>query len=196
MRWKRKREERDLEDYYAELYKEEEYGYPAPRSYELEEIEIESKNEYVWDSGLEYFKELVIQVPIEFLALLQRLEEELHTEFAFLLKIEENLPYIRIVDWYFPRQRVSTGDVEILERKEGYEGVVHRHPNKVECFSQVDWEYLNKNYKLSLIYCDGRITDCAYRVQIGNKYTWLTKFRVDYVMNVDIEKLIDKIEKG
>ena len=181
-------------DYPYDLYYSDDYLDGDVVDVEFISEETYQRSKTLWDSGMEFFRVLEIHIPVEFLTILRYLERRLHTEFAFLLKIEENLPVIKVVDWFFPRQRVSAGDVEILERKEGYEGVLHKHPENIRAFSEVDWDYLNRNYKLSLLYCSGDIVDCAYRISVNGKYTWLTEFKVVYTHNINIDDLLDKIE--
>ncbi len=142
--------------------------------------------EKVWIDNETFFRDILLQVPRSFLLELLAMSNLTDKEFAYLLKIEEDLPKIKIVDWYLPKQKNDSGSVLICERLNGYDGVIHRHPNGLEKFSNIDWEYLNKNYKLSLIYCDGRITDMAYKVKVGDKYTWIRSFDIDIIEDVDI----------
>ncbi len=70
-------------------------------------------------------------------------------------------------DFYIPQQKVTYASIDFQEDPpEGYNGVIHRHPNGCSTFSGVDQNSINKNFDFSLLYVDNDIKKGILNLQI------------------------------
>lgn len=90
-------------------------------------------------------------------------------EFGAFLKGEWNGNILDIGrDFYVPKQTVTHSTIDFDEPEpEGFNGVIHRHPNGVKSFSGQDDRYINRNYEFSLLYVDNDITTGVINITIS-----------------------------
>ena len=89
-------------------------------------------------------------------------------EYAMFLKFEVEEGRIRVVDFAFPRQRVSKDSFVILDYSpvaRGFEGVLHKH-SSCPSFSPRD-ELLLRAYPLNLLVLGGKLVRASFK---GKKY--------------------------
>ena len=151
-----------------------------------------------WDAA-NIHRKVVIQIPDKIRYLFEFLDEKLNTEWCVFLKVKEVRDNRIVLDeeFFIPKQSVQYSHVEPLEEPpKGFNVVVHKHPPGIEKFSSVDWENLNANTKISLLWCSGRITDAAIQVDAAGVMTWLPYEKIQVVFrNDDIsfpEDLLDR----
>ena len=111
---------------------------------------------------------ITVHMPKSLILLLQKLTDELSTEFSIILygKIE---PYpvihqqddkvtVTVTDYYIPKQRASAAYVDIEEYvqpiRNGHKvlGTVHKHPSGITSFSYTDHEHTNTKFPFNLLY--------------------------------------------
>ena len=154
----------------------------------------------MFDSELAIVDHMIVIAPVELLLACEKLEMQCpDTEFSILTKIEKedgNEIYLS-PEYYIPKQEVSA--VEILygsdEKAEGYDVVVHKHPDGCLQFSQVDKEYINQNHKLSILYTKTEGFVNKKNVQSG-MYNMKLASGVMFPLPIQIELDYRNIEAG
>ncbi len=129
-----------------------------------------------WESDLTVIpeKDMKISVDIEVLGILSHISKKINTEFSVLFKSKVSNNYIMIIpEYYIPEQEVSSASVDYIEdlsikRKEGFNVVVHKHPNSITSFSGDDYKYINSHFPVSLLFCNGKITAATILVSFEN----------------------------
>jgi len=116
-----------------------------------------------WETDLRIYHECpfkssskIIAVPISLLITLRRIERMTNNEFLMYCDCEEKEGVIIVNNCHFPRQEVTTASVDV-EEPSLKPVVIHRHPRGVHGFSGTDYEYINANHRISLLFVDGKI---------------------------------------
>lgn len=109
-----------------------------------------------------------IHIPENLIKVFKAMDAKFKTEWMLYLKvekIEDNKVYLGI-EYYVPEQEVSTASVEPKELPpEGFDAVIHKHPSGITSFSSTDWENVNGNSKISLLWVNSEISDAAVIVR-------------------------------
>ena len=115
-----------------------------------------SKTTSSWDSGLEIIRNVDVVVPLKLLLVCDKIASKMNgDEFSIVSKIDQKLRNTIYIseEYYIPKQIVSAARIEYEpDEYNGYDVVIHRHPNGCNGFSGTDMEYINQNFKLSLLY--------------------------------------------
>jgi len=115
-----------------------------------------SKSTNGWDSGLEIIRNVEVVVPLKLLLVCDNIASKMRgEEFSIVTKIDQKLRNTIYLseEYYIPKQTVSTARIEYEpDEYNGYNVVIHRHPNGCNSFSGTDNEYINRNFMLSLLY--------------------------------------------
>jgi len=149
---------------------------------------------------------LIVLVDFSLFEKISRLADEIDTEFlmyAKYKKLGENEIYV-VDDVFVPKQKASATFVEVEDKipeKFATETVViHKHPPNIESFSRTDYEYINANNDVSLLWCDGEFTDATVRRKLPCGKTAIAsadtvKMYVVLPTGKKVDKLIDGIKK-
>ena len=119
-----------------------------------------------WDAKLD--NHIEIHIPENLIKVFKAMDAKFKTEWMLYLKvekIEDNKIYLG-TEYYVPEQEVSTASVEPKELPpEGFDAVIHKHPSGLTSFSSTDWENVNGNSKISLLWVNNEIRDAAVMVR-------------------------------
>jgi len=98
-----------------------------------------------------------------------------------------------IGDPYIPVQEVSAASVRVRDSNSaGYDVVVHKHPSGVTKFSQTDYDYINVNNTVSLLWVDGGWSAATIRVRAPcGKYLLADLDRGDFTVYVAVDPHTD-----
>ena len=133
-----------------------------------------SKSSSSWDSGLEIIRNVDVVVPLKLLLVCDKIASKMNgDEFSIVSKIDQKLRNTIYLseEYYIPKQIVSTARIEYEpDEYNGFDVVIHRHPSGCNSFSGTDMEYINQNFKLSLLYTrqDGFVKG-LYNLKISDK---------------------------
>lgn len=150
-----------------------------------------------WDNGGLY-REIIIHIPVSVESIFRTLDNKLSTEWMVFLKIEKiegNSIYLS-EEVYIPKQRVQHSHVEAVEQPPSeFAVVVHKHPSGVKTFSSTDYENINSNNVVSLLWCDGKVTDAVIQGEVQGIPVFFSNIRVEISYpDVDMDKFIKKPE--
>jgi hypothetical protein len=109
-----------------------------------------------WDSGMKILNKVDVIIPLKILKVCDKIASKMNgNEFSIICNIKEQKGDKIMLDdtYYIPLQEVTSASVD-YKPDENIRGnvVIHRHPRGCDGFSGVDNEYINKNYKLSILY--------------------------------------------
>ncbi|MCX6165166.1 MAG: hypothetical protein NTU73_09980 [Ignavibacteriae bacterium] len=115
-----------------------------------------SKKADCWDSEMKFLKKVDVIIPQKILKVCDKIASKMNgNEFSIICNIENQKgDKIYLKDtYYIPLQEVSSASVD-YKPDDNIRGdvVIHRHPRGCNGFSPTDNEYINKNYKLSILY--------------------------------------------
>jgi len=137
-----------------------------------------------WDSGIKILKKISVIIPMNLLLVCNRITEKVNDdEFSIVTSIEqENDTVMRLSDkYYIPKQIVSSMSIEYLPDQYRFDTVIHRHPDGFNSFSVTDQEYINRNFRLSVLYTkENGFVNGVYNL----KYK-------DYIIPVPVKIIID-----
>ena len=117
-----------------------------------------------------------IHISDKFMEIVRALDKKIDTEFSVLGKATINGNKYEVGDeYYIPKQTVEYASVDYEEdmyklREEGWNVVVHKHPSGVKEFSSADYEYLNNQFDLSLLWVDNKFNDATVRIMVRDMY--------------------------
>lgn len=127
----------------------------------------------VWDSGLQIVNPpILIDVPPSLALVMRAIDRKIvgSVEFSIYVKADvSDIECIRISeDFYVPKQLVSGASVDYNEPPmDGFNAVIHKHPRGVRSFSGTDDEYINQNFTVSILWCDGEFVDATVNYDAG-----------------------------
>ena len=126
-------------------------------------------------------------------------------EYAIVCKAEkiQEFHYKVLPEFKIPKQKVSATTISITEPidHDEFNCVIHAHPPGCNSFSQTDWNGINKNFELSLLYqpSQNAFVDGVHRYEIKpGLYLWIpVDINIIYDAEIpDLTQLIDQnIEK-
>lgn len=160
-----------------------------------------------WDSGLHVITpdEFKVIINFEALRIIKSVEKKINKnlEFSILFKgyfNDKDGVFVVTNDYAIPKQKISPGSVDYEENldnyiKEGYNVVMHKHPDGIRTFSSSDEESINSNFDCSLLYCNGEITDATMRIKISDNIMLKIKPEVEIVidlLDIDIDGIIQE----
>lgn len=111
-------------------------------------------------------------------------------EFGCFIKgfMDEDGIFKILDDIYIPKQTVTAATIDFLEDSpEGYNGVIHRHPNGCTRFSPTDDKFINSNFEFSLLYESNTVRQAiinilidenSHRLQVPMTPMFETKFQI------------------
>ena len=132
-----------------------------------------SEKDLVWDSGLKVVcPPILIDVPQSLVDVMRSIDNAVvgSVEFSIYVKADtSDIECIRISeDFYIPKQLVSGASVDYNEPPmDGFNAVIHKHPRGVRSFSGTDDEYINQNFTVSILWCDGEFVDATVNYDAG-----------------------------
>lgn len=126
-----------------------------------------------WDSGLEIIRNVEVVVPLKLLLVCDKIASKMNgDEFSIVTKIDQKLRNTIYLseEYYIPKQTVSAARIEYEpDEYNGFDVVIHRHPSGCNSFSGTDMEYINQNFKLSLLYTrQDRFVKGLYNLKISD----------------------------
>jgi len=154
--------------------------------------------ELVWDSGLKIVNPpILIDVPQSIADVIRAIEKQIvgNVEFSIYVKADiSDIECIRISeDYYVPRQVVSHGSVDYNDvPPDGYNAVIHKHPRGVMTFSGTDDEYINANFGVSMLWCNGDFVDATVNYDAGAG----VKLQLEGYVHVDDERDLPEVDVG
>lgn len=137
-------------------------------------------------------KSITAIVPYPLLGKLASIETKMHSTVEFGAYIKGHLNEtgdILIVedDIYIPKQEVSSATVDFQEDEpEGFNGVIHRHPNGINNFSSTDDTFINSNYDFSLLYVNGDVRCGIINLKVGD-FRYQMSLRIQHGGYEDID---------
>ena len=122
-------------------------------------------------SSLKRVQKIVYVVPQRIEAILRGMTQRYQdSEFSFLLKSTflEEKGYYRPDenDIFIPKQRVSRAFVEYLEDAPTYNTVIHKHPDGCRGFSATDRNYINGNFRFSILWVDNMFAAAIANIKL------------------------------
>lgn len=134
---------------------------------------VRTEKELVWDSGLKIVSPpILIYVPQSISDVIKSIEKQIvgNVEFSIYVNADiSDIECIRISDeYYIPKQVVSGASVEYNEVPDTmFNAVIHKHPKGIMSFSSTDDEYINANFKVSILWCNGGFVAATVNYDAG-----------------------------
>lgn len=151
-------------------------------------------------TGMEEFKPKV-HISEKFMQVVRKLDRQISTEFSVLGKATINGDVYEVGDeYYIPEQEVTSSSVDYEEdmyklREQGWNVAVHKHPSGVKHFSSADYEYLNNQFDLSLLWVDGAFNDATVRIVLGDKYIVIDVEKENIMIGKEEDIQIEGVDK-
>jgi hypothetical protein len=121
----------------------------------LRKLEKKNNNTNGWDSGLIIIDRMKVVIPVKLLLVCNQIASKVDdNEFSIMTDIKEkgNSEVILNDSYYIPKQVVSPTYIEYQPDTYEHSVCIHRHPDGMNRFSGTDREYINQNFKLSILY--------------------------------------------
>jgi hypothetical protein len=116
----------------------------------------------LWESNLQTYHKMIADIPLRLLLVCNHLADnepkitDKKREFSIVSKIEkvEGVNLVVSKNHYLPKQTPEPYKIDYLEdpKIHEYDVVIHRHPDGNHSFSPIDMEYINQNFRLSILY--------------------------------------------
>ena len=151
----------------------------------------------VWESGLEIVKPPInIIVPASLVDVMTSIEAQIkNAEFSIYVKADiSNVGDVVISEEYcIPDQNVSMADVEYNDPPvDGFNAVIHKHPSGMRVFSTTDDKYINKNFEVSLLWCDKMFVTAIVNYEIRSG----VKLQLEGEVVVGVDKTLPVVDVG
>ena len=154
------------------------------------------------NDNIKVITSIKVVVPERLEKIMRALEKEFDEEYGLYFDIEVDMEAgtVMVVDgsYYIPKQEVGISTIEFLEQTDK-KGVIHRHPSGVTNFSQTDEMYINRQFMLSLLYVDGRISKGVFNWFLDEKGRALIRIPVSSIEvigeEVELPEGVDKIKR-
>ena len=146
------------------------------------QVNYKTKTKEEWVTEVSIHRKVKIIIPFKIKRLFNYLDKKLDTEWAVFLKIdrvEENKIFLSD-DFFIPEQEVQYSHVEPLEQPpNGFNVAVHKHPGSMGGFSSTDYENINANSQISLLWCGGKIADAVIHGEVFGIPVWIPKDMIE-----------------
>ena len=141
-----------------------------------------------------FHRKIKVLIPPELITLMLMMDKLIpNDEWMVLTTVKEFREGEILLDteYTIPEQEVSGGSVEPKEFPVGYEVAIHRHPSGVKSFSGTDWEYLNQNYPISLLWVDSHFETGVMQVETPAGFTWI-ELDVEMMILDELKETVSK----
>lgn len=137
----------------------------------VKKIKVINNDDGSCTSTLRKLKKIVLVIPQRIEQILQGLNEQYKdVEFSICTKTlyDETTDtfYMDSGDVFIPKQRVSRAFIEYEEDNLEYNTVIHRHPDGCTSFSGTDDQYINSNFKFSILWVNKSFSKAIMNVLI------------------------------
>jgi len=107
-----------------------------------------------WESGIKILESVKVTIPLKLLLICNQIAERLNgEEFSILVNLTEKDNTIKLSEeFYIPQQVVSATSIDYIPEDYNFNTVIHRHPDGLNNFSLTDKNFINQNFKLSVLY--------------------------------------------
>lgn len=133
-------------------------------------------------ASTQFIKTLSIVVPTRIKQILMGMSYKFRdTEFSIFGKTElgEDGKFHMEDTFFIPLQEVSNAFVDYKEDNTGYNTVIHKHPDGCRGFSGTDAEYINRNFKFSLLWVDRAFSVAVVNIQLEEGVFFQTDLKVE-----------------
>ena len=107
-----------------------------------------------WESGIKILDAVKVIIPLKLLLVCNQIADRLSgEEFSILVNLTEKDKVIRLSEeFHIPQQVVSSASIDYIPEDYNFNTVIHRHPDGMNSFSSTDKNFINQNFKLSILY--------------------------------------------
>lgn len=107
-----------------------------------------------WESGIKILESVKVIIPLKLLLICNQIADKLTgEEFSILVNLTEQDNIIRLSEeFHIPQQVVSATSIDYIPEDYNFNTVIHRHPDGLNSFSSTDKNFINQNFKLSVLY--------------------------------------------
>ncbi len=107
-----------------------------------------------WESGIKILDTVKVIIPLKLLLVCNQIADRLSgEEFSILVNLTEKDKVIRLSEeFHIPSQVVSSASIDYIPEDYNFNTVIHRHPDGMNSFSSTDKNFINQNFKLSILY--------------------------------------------
>lgn len=157
------------------------------------------RTENQWESELNIISSIQVVIPVKLYLVCNQIASKVGgNEFSIVTDIKEkdNQNILLTDDFYIPKQKVNSSNIDYLPDNYHHSVCIHRHPDGCNGFSSTDKEYINQNFVLSLLYTrrDGFVNG-IYNMRLDDK-TMIqlpVEIKVDYNLEeINIENIIEE----
>lgn len=145
-----------------------------------------------WGGDTTFVTDIVVHIPMRLQLVCNHIANKVgNNEFSFFTKIakrEGNNIYLSD-EFHIPDQIVSSVSIDYGKDPDAFvDTVIHRHPNGMNRFSGVDENYINANFKCSLLYTksEGFVHGC-YNLDMGNDVKLRLPIKPKLIDGLDID---------
>ncbi|MBN8568064.1 MAG: hypothetical protein J0M18_00415 [Ignavibacteria bacterium] len=116
--------------------------------------EPKKSSEAGWESGIKILDAIKVIIPLKLLLVCNQIADRLSgEEFSILVNLTEKDKVIRLSEeFHIPQQVVSSASIDYIPEDYNFNTVIHRHPDGMNTFSSTDKNFINQNFKLSILY--------------------------------------------
>lgn len=116
--------------------------------------ESRKSSEAGWESGIKILDAVKVIIPLKLLLVCNQIADRLSgEEFSILVNLTEKDKVIRLSEeFHIPQQVVSNASIDYIPEDYNFTTVIHRHPDGMNSFSSTDKNFINQNFKLSILY--------------------------------------------
>jgi GGDEF domain-containing protein len=122
----------------------------------LNSIQNETRrpSEAGWESGIKILDAVKVIIPLKLLLVCNQIADRLSgEEFSILVNLTEKDKVISLSEeFHIPQQVVSNASIDYIPEDYNFNTVIHRHPDGMNSFSSTDKNFINQNFKLSILY--------------------------------------------
>lgn len=152
--------------------------------------ETRKPSEAGWESGIKILDAVRVIIPLKLLLVCNQIADRLSgEEFSILVNLNEKDKVIRLSEeFHIPQQVVSNASIDYIPEDYNFNTVIHRHPDGMNSFSSTDKNFINQNFKLSILYThkDGFVHG-VYNLKYDN---YLVQLPIEIIVDMGLE-LID-----
>lgn len=107
-----------------------------------------------WESGIKLLESVKVIIPLKLLLVCNQIADRLSgEEFSILVNLSEKDKIIRLSEeFYIPQQVVAATSIDYIPEDYNFNTVIHRHPDGLNSFSSTDKNFINQNFRLSVLY--------------------------------------------